>query len=184
MLKSMVVSLILLTKINAFAMEKNLSAHEHGSVKLAIAVEGNSVDFELDGPTESFINFEYLPKSPKEKEIFQNTKNLWNVKFLELISFDKNLNCKLSESSFNQVIDEKETAEEQAKIKDPKKKEQGVHSDILAKAKVICAKSVIGSEVKISLKKNFKNIKKLMAEILSKDTKSIEIKSESQIVKL
>ncbi|MGZ3806476.1 MAG: ZrgA family zinc uptake protein, partial [Bacteriovorax sp.] len=145
--------------VNAMAGEHSLGAHEHGAIKLGMAIEKNAVDIDLDGPSESFIGFEYLPKTAKDKKTFNDAKDLWEKKLLTLITLDKKLECKITEASFKQVIDEKESAEEQAKIKDPKKKEQGVHSDIEAKAKITCAKDVAGSEVQISLRKQFKNIK-------------------------
>ena len=169
---------------HSFASEKSLGAHEHGTIRLGMAVEKNVVDIDLDGPTESFISFEYLPKTEKEKKIFSDVKNLWEKQFLTLVTFDKKLNCKISESSFKQVIDEKETKEEQAKIKDPKKKEAGVHSDVEAKAKITCASDIAGTNVQISLRRQFKNIKKLTAEIISTETKSIEITQALQTIKL
>ena len=79
---------------HSFASEKSLGAHEHGTIRLGMAVEKNVVDIDLDGPTESFISFEYLPKTEKEKKIFSDVKNLWEKQFLTLVTFDKKLNCK------------------------------------------------------------------------------------------
>ena len=183
-MKTAFLTITLLTSFQIIATEKSLGAHEHGSIKLGMAVEKNIVDIDLDGPTESFISFEYLPKTTKEKKTFNDVKNLWEKKVLELVTFDKKLNCKITESSFKQVIDEKETAEEQAKIKDPKKKEAGVHSDIEAKAKITCSSDLAGTDVQISLKKNFKNIKKLVVELISNETKSIEITKAVQSFKI
>lgn len=168
----------------SFAGEHALGAHVHGAIKLAMAVEKNVADIDLDGPTESFISFEYLPKTVKEKKIFNDVKNLWEKNLLTLITFDKELGCKVSESSFSQVVDEKETAQAQAEIKNMKRKEEGVHSDIEAKAKITCAQNLAGSEVQISLKKQFKNIKKFSIDLLSTETKSIEITKAVQIIKL
>jgi hypothetical protein len=183
-MKSVLVVALSLISAGSFAHEKSLGAHEHGSIKLGMAVEKNVVDIDLDGPTESFISFEYLPKTAKEKKIFNDVKELWEKKLFTLVTFDKKLDCKITEASFKQVIDEKETAEEQAKIKDPKKKEEGVHSDVEAKAKVTCAKDIAGTEVAISLRKQFKNIKKLTAEVISNETKSVEITKPVQSFKL
>ena len=183
-MKTLFFILTLVTSLHIIAAEKSLGAHEHGSIKLGMAIERNVADIDLDGPTESFISFEYIPKTAKEKKIFTDVKNLWEKKILELVTFDKKLNCKISEASFKQVIDEKETAEEQAKIKDPKKKESGVHSDIEAKAKITCLSDLAGSEVQVSLKKQFKNIKKITVDIISGETKSIEITKSVQSFKI
>jgi hypothetical protein len=167
-----------------FSEQKSLGAHEHGAIKLGIAVDQNKVEIDLDGPTEAFINFEYLPKTDKEKKIFKDVKDLWEKNLFTLITFENKFGCKITEASFKQVIDEKETAEEQAKIKDPKKKEAGVHSDVEAKAKIVCNGAIAGSNVQVSLRKNFKNIKKLVAEIVSAEIRSVEISKDVQSIKL
>jgi hypothetical protein len=177
--------LILSTTIaGAKAGEHSLGAHEHGSIKMGLAVEKNTAELDLDGPAESFIGFEYLPHTEKDKQTLEKAKNLWEKNLLSVVSFNKALGCKVSEASFKQIIDEKETAEAQAKIKDKSKKESGVHSDIEAKAKVTCAKNLAGSELQISLLKNFARIKKLKVEVLSTETKSIEITSPVQSFKI
>jgi hypothetical protein len=180
----MAITLFLTFNSQAFSRERALGAHEHGAIKLGVAVENNSLDIDLNGPTESFINFEYLPKTDTEKKMFNDVKNLWEKNLFSIITPDKGLRCKIIESSFKQIIDEKETKEEQAKIKDPKKKEEGVHSDVEAKARVICAKDLAGRSLVISLKKVFKNIKKLNVEIISAQSKSVEIISPVQTVSL
>lgn len=183
-MKASLIALTLLTASQVFSHEHALGAHEHGTIKLGMAVEKNVADIDLDGPTESFISFEYLPKTAKEKKIFNDAKDLWEKKVLTLVSFDKKLGCKITESSFKQVIDEKETAEEQAKIKDSKKKAEGVHSDIEAKAKITCNGDIAGTDVQISLRKQFKNIKKLTVEVISGETKSVEITKPVQSFKI
>jgi hypothetical protein len=183
-MKYLFTTILAITATSLMANGLALGAHEHGSIKLEMAVEKNIIELNIDGPTESFMSFEYLPKSAKEKKIFEELKTLWEKKLFTLITFDSKLNCKIAEATLKQVIDEKETKEEQAKIKDPKKKEQGVHSDIEAKAKISCKNNLAGSNVEVSLKKYFKNIKKLTAEIVSTETKSVEITKDSQMIKL
>jgi hypothetical protein len=182
-MKTAFLALGLLFSVQTMAGEHSLGAHEHGAIKLGMGVEKNIVDIDLDGPTESFISFEYLPKTEKEKKMFAAVENQWNKKLFELITFDKKLNCKITQTSFKQVIDQKETAEAQSKIKDASKKESGVHSDIEAKAKVTCAADLVGSNVEIALKKYFKNIKKLNVEVISNETKSVEITKAVQSFK-
>jgi hypothetical protein len=165
---ALIANCLLLSSLS-LAGEHALGAHEHGSIKLGFAVEKNTVEISLDGPAESFIGFEYIPHTDKEKTVFNNAKNLWEKNILELITFDKKLNCKITDSNFKQVIDQKETS---------------VHSDIEAQAKITCTGSLSGSEVHVSLKKHFKNIKKITAEILSTETKSVEITKQVQAFKI
>lgn len=145
--------------------EHALGAHEHGAVKLAIAVEKNSMDLDLDGPSDSFIGFEHAAKTDKEKALYNSTKNIWEKKLLTLITPSAALGCKILEATFSQVI-------------------EGSHADIEAKAKVICSKDLAGNEVQISLIKNFVKIKKLKVEVLSASTTSVEITKPVQTIKL
>ena len=168
-MKNTLLIISLLLSLPTFSGEHALGAHEHGSIKLGLAVEKNIVELDIDGPAESFIGFEYLPRTEKEKKVFNNAKNLWEKNFFQLVSFDKKLNCKVAEASFTQVLEGTESSG---------------HSDIEAKAKISCMAPVAGTEVQVSLKKYFKNIKKLSAEILSTNTKSVEITKLVQVLKL
>jgi hypothetical protein len=141
----------------AYGGEKALHAHEHGSLKIQMAVEKNAIEISIDGPSEAFIGFEYAPKTPKEKKIFDDAKNLWEKSFFNLVSMDQSLNCQVTEAEFKQVLEEKST-----------------HSDIEAKVKINCAKDPVGSTVTVSFKKYFKNIKKLSVELLSNETKNFK----------
>ena len=176
--------LMLVFSFHIQANEHSLGAHEHGSIKLGMAVENKLVEINVDGPSEAFLGFEYRPKTISEKKLFNDLEAKWNKNLDSMIAFDKHLNCKVMDISFIQVIDEKETKEAQALIKDLTKKEAGVHSDIEAKAKLKCDKNLTGSDVTISLKKVFKNIKKLTVEVISGEVKSIEITKPVQTFKL
>lgn len=158
-MKLLLLSIALMMSSNVFA-EAALHAHEHGSIILETAVEGNSATFSVDGPAESFLGFENKAKTAKEKKEFADVKNLWTNKFFDLVSFDKNLACKLSEGKFEQEI-------------------EGNHSDIQASIKVICSKDLKGAKIVINLKKHFKHIKKLKMDLVGNETKSIDINSPS-----
>lgn len=145
--------------------QKSLSAHEHGSVKLAIAVENNVMEVDFDGPSESFIGFEHAPKSAKEKAKYEAAKTLWEKDLLTLLSPAAELDCKISEASFEQEV-------------------EGKHAEIEAKAKVTCAKNLAGTELKVSLLKSFPKIKKLNAEVISVNTTTVKIFKPEQVIKL
>lgn len=182
---SLVITLLFLSSA-AFAEHhgKSLGAHEHGSIKLGMAVEGKTIDLDLDGPAESFIGFEYLPASAKEKKILADAESLWTKQLLsKLVVLDAALGCTLSDATFKQIIDEEETKEAQAKLKKGAKKESGIHSDIEAKAKITCLKDLNGHTATVSLKKAYHSIKKLSIDLVGSETKSIDAKSV-EIVKL
>lgn len=143
----------------------SLSAHEHGSVKLAIAVENNVMEVDFDGPSESFIGFEHAPKTAKEKATYESAKTLWEKNLLTVLTPAAGLDCKISEASFAQEI-------------------EGSHAEIEAKAKVTCAKNLAGTELKVGLLKAFPKVKKLNAEIISASTTTVKINKPEQVIKL
>ena len=163
---------------------KSLGAHVHGSIKLEMAVEGKTIELELEGPAESFLGFEYLPMTSKEKTKYSEAESLWKKDLLtKLVVLDSKLGCTFSENSFKQDIDEDETKEAQAKLKKGEKKESGVHSDIEAKAKITCTQDLKGQSVTIGVRKHYPSIKKLVIEMVGNETKTIEAK-ELETVKL
>jgi hypothetical protein len=182
-------ALTLLVTSNCFSNEHGhgLGAHEHGSIKVGIAIEGNTAEIDIDGPAESFLGFEYAPKTSKEKKVFTEAQIRWTKNLESMIAFDKQLNCKVTQASFEQEEEIEKVKTDKAshsKTKDSSKKESGIHSDIEAKAKVSCKSNISGSQLTVSLKKIFKNIKKLSVEVIGTETKSIEITQAVQSFKI
>jgi hypothetical protein len=155
----------LLASASSFSGEHALGAHEHGSIKLEMAIEKNVVDLSIDGPAESFMGFEYIPKTKKDLATFKKAHGLWTKNLLTLISFDEKLKCKVTEVSFKQVVEE-------------------AHSDIEANAKVTCAQPVSGTKVRIALREFYTDIKKLKVEIIGTTTTSFDITKDVQEITL
>lgn len=181
---SLVLSALLLSSV-AMADHhhgKGVGAHEHGAIKLGMAVEGKTIELDLDGPAESFFGFEYTPSTAKEKKAFNDAQSLWTKDLLtKLFVLDKKLGCTSSEVTFKQIIDEEETKEAQAKLKKGEKKESGIHSDVEAKAKIICTQDLKGQTVVVSLKKNYPHIKKLSIDLVGSEVKSIDAKAVEEV---
>lgn len=157
---------------------KGVGAHEHGAIKLEMAVEGKTIELDLDGPAESFFGFEYIPHTAKEKKAFNDAQSLWTKDLLtKLFVLDKKLGCTSSEVSFKQEIDEEETKEALKHLKLGQKSESGTHSDVEAKAKIICAQDLKGQTVVVSIKKNYPHIKKLSIDLVGSEVKSIDAKA-------
>lgn len=47
--------------------KRELDSHEHGHVKLEIAIEGNEMEIGLEAPGESIVGFEHAAKTDKQK---------------------------------------------------------------------------------------------------------------------
>ncbi len=58
------------------APSRSLSTHEHGTATLGIAVDGESVTLELDGPAGNFVGFEHRPANPEQTAALARTLNL------------------------------------------------------------------------------------------------------------
>jgi hypothetical protein len=162
--------LCILVSLQAFAEKKEhhagMSAHEHGTLTLEVAVEGKKIDIEIEAPAENFLGFEYAPKTEKDKKIFSSAETLWNKDLItKLFDLDKYLGCKLISSSFNQVMD-------------------GSHSEIQAKAEILCNVELKGKSAIINFKKYFSHIKNLSVALVSSETKTIKITKSSEVIKL
>ena len=153
---------------------KGLGAHEHGAIKLEIAVTDKMIEIDLDGPSESFIGFEYTPTSEKEKKIFKDAESLWTKELLtKLFVLDKSLGCTSSAVSFKQEIN-KNTSND-------KKKNSGIHSEIEAKATITCNQNLSGKSIFVSVKMYYPGIKKLSIDIIGNKTMSIKAKATEEI---
>lgn len=178
---SLVLSLLLLSNIalaDKHQHGKSQDAHVHGALKVEMAVEGKTLEIDIDGPAESFIGFEYLPKTDKEKKTFSDAQALWTKDLLgKLFVLDAKLGCKITESSFKQEVEDHNDHKNH-------KKEAGVHSDIEAEAKITCDGDLKGQNLAVNLKQHFSHIKKLVVDLVGTEIKSIEIKQASQTIKL
>lgn len=153
---------------------KSLGTHEHGAIELEVAVTGMTIEIGLDGPAESFLGFEYAPKTDKEKKTFSDAKSLWSSSLLtKLFVLDNQLGCTASEVSFKHNIEKKDQA--------LTKKESGVHSNIQANAKIICTQDLAGKSALVSIKKHYPHIKKLSIDVIGSNTKSYKAKSTQEI---
>ncbi|MFD0916879.1 DUF2796 domain-containing protein [Pseudahrensia aquimaris] len=47
--------------------KRELDSHEHGHVKLEIAIEGNAMEIKLEAPGESIVGFEHAAKTDDQK---------------------------------------------------------------------------------------------------------------------
>lgn len=170
----------LLFSFSSGAKDHSLHAHEHGAIKVGIAVEKNVIEIDIDGPAESFLGFEYMPKTDKEKKQFSDLKDKWIKNLEKFFIFDPKLKCLVEAANFEQIMEELDEKEVKGKVK----KESGTHSEIEATAKVRCVSDAAGSDVTVALKREFKKIKKLEIEIVSTTTKSIAITKPVQVIKL
>lgn len=181
-LSVLLLSFVALAKDHHHKHGKAVGTHEHGAIKLAMAVDGKTIEIDLDGPAESFLGFEYTPVTVKEKKIFSDAESLWKKDLLtKLFILDKKLGCAVPTVSFKQDIDEDEIKESKKSHDKTSSKSSGVHSDIEAKAKIICTKDLKGQTIIVSVKKSYPHIKKLSIEFVGSEIRSIDAKDVEEI---
>ena len=154
---------------NAYTAPASLHAHEHGAVKVGIAIEKNVAMITIDTPAESLIGFEYKPKTKEEMATYDKAEKLWKTMF-DLVAFDPKSGCHVEESAFAQKFDEPENSKDRAVHTKQAPKEEGIHSDIEASAKISCSAAIEGTSIKVAFKKYFKNIKKLTVDVVAGKT--------------
>jgi hypothetical protein len=55
---------------------RSLGTHEHGSATLGVAVDGQTVTLELDGPAGNFVGFEHRPTNPEQTAALAQALNV------------------------------------------------------------------------------------------------------------
>lgn len=165
-MKMLFLNLLILSSINLNA-STSLHSHEHGTVQLSVAIDGKTAQFELEGPSESFLGFEKKHSNKIENEIYQKSHDLWSNNFLKLVQFNTLLNCNVKSAKFEQIL-EKNTN----------------HSEIEASSFVTCNRELKNVEVSLNFKKYFKNLKKLKVDIIGNETKNYIIETETFKLKL
>lgn len=144
---------------------QNLAAHVHGEANMSIAIDQKIIAIEYNGPAETILGFEHEPKTDAEKKLLENAKNKWEKDFLTLVSPDKSLNCKMTQSKF------------QLNVKDG-------HADIEAEAALSCDKSA--TSIAINMIANYPRIKTLKLDVLTAEgtPKSYSVTEKSKAIKI
>lgn len=169
-----IITLSLFILLPNLSFGKSMGTHEHGALKLEIAAEDKTIDIDLDGPSEAFIGFEYLPTSAKEKETFTSAQILWTNDLLtKLFLLDSALSCKIVSSSFKQIIENEKENHDHHKTHTKHKKNSGVHSEIEAKAKISCEKVLKDQTISIALKKHYPLMKKISIDLLGSKSRTL-----------
>ncbi len=61
------------------AETRSAGKHEHGSSSLSIAVDGNDLAIDLDGPAANLIGFEHKPATPEQTAVLAKALNVLRV---------------------------------------------------------------------------------------------------------
>ena len=91
---------------------KSHGAHEHGTGKINLVVEGNKLTAQLEVPSESIYGFEYEPKTETEKKSRFDAGEKLKSNIDKMIVLDPKLSCVFSNTKLDLHAQEKEEAGE------------------------------------------------------------------------
>ncbi len=147
-----------------FSQKNKQHAHVHGAAKLAIAVDGQKVSFDLDTPAEGIYGFEHEPKTPADKKAVLDTHAQFTSHAGELFRFSKDSGCKTTKAEVKKEgdTDKKESASKH------------IHSDVNAQVEFTCDKPMGGAKFIVSLIQKFPRLKSIQVQIISDKTQRAE----------
>ena len=162
--------------------KSSLSAHLHGHVELNVAADGKTLFVEVHSPSQSFLGFEYRPKTDQQKNLWSTVKNQWEKKTSELFQIDPSLACKVTQAHMNMHFEEEEEhhhhddANKEHEEKSNHETEhhghgeyeplKGEHSEIKAEAIFMCKKEIKDSQLVVKLLKYFPEIEEVEVQAL------------------
>ena len=146
---------------------KTHGAHEHGSAKLTLVVEGNKLTAQLDVPSKSIYGFEYEPKSEKDKKKREAGGEKLKSNFEQMLVLDKSLECKFQNTKLDLHATEGGKAHD-----DHKSGKKGDHSETRAEFVATCQKPLAGTKVSFAFGKVFPGIKEIKVQVISDSKQS------------
>ncbi len=146
-----------------YASKKHHKAHQHGLVTLKIALDKKQsetkwkIDFDLEGPSESFYGFEHEAKTNAEKKAQKDALDILKTKWNDLVTLDDKLEC----TTKNEKIEVDHENDDDH--------HHGEHRDVEGEWSAVCEKDPRGSKMIFKLGNHFPRIRQLRVEFLSDD---------------
>ena len=82
-MRKIILSFLLVTTLSGggrlLAETRSAGKHEHGSSRLSIAVDGDEIAIDLDGPAANLIGFEHKPATPEQTEVLAKALDVLRV---------------------------------------------------------------------------------------------------------
>ena len=90
--------------------ERDLDSHEHGSALLNVAIEGNTLFFELDSPWNNLVGFEHAPRTEEQHDLVDDA--ITQLKDANSLFAFSGANCTVVEFSIESSLSEGEHDDE------------------------------------------------------------------------
>lgn len=139
----------------------SLGAHEHGNASLNIALEGNTLELELDSPAMNLLGFEHAAKSADDRAKLASVKRLLEQP-QQLFTLPTAANCQIAGSELHSPLFESGDEHEH-----DKQAGEHEHSDIEAHYQFSCANPQALDSVSLAgLFKQFPGFEKLQVQLI------------------
>lgn len=138
----------------------SLDAHEHGSASLNIALEGNTLELELDSPAMNLLGFEHAAQSSADRAKLASVKRLLEQP-QQLFTLPAAANCQITSSELHSPLFEAEST-------DHAHEHEHEHSDIEAHYQFSCANpQALDSLSLAAFFQQFAGLEKLQVQLIS-----------------
>jgi hypothetical protein len=142
-------------------------AHQHGIGQLNIAIEGNTLQIELESPAMNIVGFEHAPKDEKQHQAIEQAAALLR-KGEKLFLTPADAGCRLKEAEVKSSLLEEEGHEEHATAHEEGHEHEGeAHADFDAGYRFECSNPEALNSITVKLFLAFPATEELQVQLLS-----------------
>ena len=120
-----------------------LGAHEHGVVRMGLAVDDQRMSLDIEVPAATVFGFEHNPETEEEIRVVSEAMETLRTRVGEVIVVSSELACELEDV---EVVSAPEVDEEHSHSED-----EDAHSEVRVSVSWFCAQSVEGTDATLSL---------------------------------
>ena len=128
-----------------------VGAHEHGVVRMGLAVDGQRMSLNLEAPAATVFGFEHDPETEEEIGVVSEAMETLKTRVGEIIAVSSELACELEDV---EVVSAPEVDEEHAHSDDEEHShsdDEDAHSEVRVAVSWFCAQSVEGTDATLRL---------------------------------
>ncbi len=149
--------------------QRQLGAHAHGAGKLGIAIEGRTVEIELEAPGSDIVGFEHSAKTAEQKKAVSQARALL-AKPMALFKLPEAAGCKVASAKVKLVggshAHSHGHSHGNTKATSAKPKEAETHSEFHAEYRLTCAKPDQIRSVELEYFKTFPRAESLEVSLI------------------
>ena len=128
-----------------------LGAHEHGVVRMGLAVDDQRMSLDIEVPAATVFGFEHNPETEEEIRVVSEAMETLRTRVGEVIAVSSELACELEDV---EVVSAPEVDEEHSHSDDEEHSHsegEDAHSEVRVSVSWFCAQSVEGTDATLSL---------------------------------